>query len=486
MAMSKSSSPRAKARELHDKFSNLLLDHCDIDPHIIPESKWDSLIGKVETLLTGYTSEELQEAVLLKERRSNWLLLHNACVYKAPIQVVRLLLDNDRERKSIIHENTWGRLPIHCAVKEKNGANSQLPSSPLQTEVVRLLLDSDKPNLSLMVRDIDGYLPIHHACENAAPLELIQILVEKQKKSIFEKDRGGWLPIHHALWNGASVQVIRFLLDNDTEKTNLHEKEENGRLPIHLACSRLAPLVVVKLLLENDEEKTSIFEEDNGGKLPIHHAAFRGASARVMQLLLEYDNGNQSLFRKTNLGSLPIQEAIEGDAPINSIRFLLRVMLGGRIQQLGLQRWREGVEQLIDIMSEDDEWGEKSRKMQQIFQRLWTYEKMERVSLLELGIWKISCLNWGLNFSSMEEMQATIHTQAGDFFDPAQYKEDHRINGGSGKILPLVVPFLDSSDETLPNLFVPNDNHDEFSDYNYSDQGGASDSERSDDEDPYL
>jgi ankyrin repeat protein len=212
------------------------------------------------------------------------------------------------------------------------------------------------------------------------------------------------MPIHCACISGVTVEVIQLLLDSDTDKRMILEKGWYGRLALHFACSCNAPAEVIQLLLDSDTEKKSIIEKDNGRNLPIHFACEAGA--------------------------------------VEAIQVLLQASIRGRIDQLGLGQWKMDVEELVNAMTEE---GSKE-KVQEIYERLSKYEEMELISLLELAIWRTSCLNGGgikRKFDSMREIEDLLATD--EAFHLAEYRRERRIKSGAGAIIHGVRQFLETS-----------------------------------------
>jgi hypothetical protein len=67
------------------------------------------------------------------------------------------------------------------------------------------------------------------------------------------------------------------------------------------------------------------------------------------------------------------------------------------------------------------------------------YEKMEAISLLEMGLWKANIVADGC-FNSMIEMRE--YPILDENFDPNEYAMTKRITCGSAVIIPLVINFL--------------------------------------------
>jgi len=73
-------------------------------------------------------------------------------------------------------------------------------------------------------------------------------------------------------------------------------------------------------------------------------------------------------------------------------------------------------------------------------QTLQKYEKMERLSLLELAVWKASLMS-DPYFKTMDDLDAYWTLERG--FDPVAYKNDRRVTSGITVIIQSVLPFLE-------------------------------------------
>jgi hypothetical protein len=244
------------------------------------------------------------------------------------------------------------------------------------------------------------------------------------------------------------LEVIQLLLDSDTTKESIFEKNVYGQVPIHSACSsRHTPVEVIQLLLDSDSDKRTILQKGYTGQLPIHSACDNGAHVEVIRVLLDSDTTKESIFEKDYGGRLPIQVASERGASLDVIQYLLRASVCDQIERLGLERWKIDLEELITSMTEDD----SERQVQQIYKRLSKYEKMERISLLELAIWKTSCLNAGsTKFDSMRAMEDYLLARD-EAFDPSEYKREYQIKSGADAIIQGVLPFLEECESQLCN-----------------------------------
>ncbi len=176
-------------------------------------------------LISQYSQEDFETAVLLTYDDSKRLPLHLACDKNAPLSILKSLLDADVEKVAIREADRWGDLPLHTACSRK------------QTEVVKLLVDSDSTKQTLYTKADNGSLPLHTAARYNAPASVINLLLDsvESRKTLLETDAFGQLPLHAACRNGASPDVVGLLLDFDSENEAVMIGDNVGRLPIHLA-----------------------------------------------------------------------------------------------------------------------------------------------------------------------------------------------------------------------------------------------------------
>ncbi len=66
-------------------------------------------------IISRYSFQALQAAVLMTYDESKRLPIHLACDKNAPIEVLRCFLDADKDKVSIRVSDKWGDLPLHTA-----------------------------------------------------------------------------------------------------------------------------------------------------------------------------------------------------------------------------------------------------------------------------------------------------------------------------------------------------------------------------------
>lgn len=115
-------------------------------------------------------------------------------------------------------------------------------------------------------------------------------------------------------------------------------------------------------------------------------------------------------------------------------------MICRRIELKGLLLWKADIKSFIKSMNVHERDVDVRYKLDEIEKVLEAF--MERATLLELSIWKASCLGFSDDgFHSMQEiidLGDTLHD-----FDPDEYKRDAHIKSGAEIIIPRVMSFLE-------------------------------------------
>jgi len=232
------SSLRTELDILLDKFR--IDTTIEIEPELALEVR-QALQDEFVVLLSKYTPETLQKAVLLSHDESKRLPIHLACDKNAPISILTALLNADVAKESIRIPDYWGDLPLHTACARH------------QTEVVKLLLDSDGTKRTLYTKADNGSLPIHTAVRYGAPASVVKLLIEGGNEStLFERGFFDMLPLHAACRIGTTPDVVDLLLRWDPSKQSVMEEDNAERIPIHLAILHTVQqqVEVVEVLLK--------------------------------------------------------------------------------------------------------------------------------------------------------------------------------------------------------------------------------------------
>jgi hypothetical protein len=301
-------------------------------------------------------------------------------------------------------------------------------------------------------------LPIHLAYDNNAPVSIIRTLLDAElhNLTILKADKWGDLPIHTACSRN-HLEVIQLLLEADVKKETLHVKDVHESLPLHMAARYKAPKQVIQLLLENDPEHKTLFVEGIYGQYPLTVACRGNASAEVLQVLLDYDDDKKSVLNVDRTGRLPIHVYMLRNRDRDCIKLLLEGMICGRIQRVGLDKWKGEFRTMLACMKNTYERDFSTRdKLDMIadeIQRL-----VHRAVLLELAVWKSSCVLGARSFLKQHDasIDASISMPIKEIVkaaknmaeDPSRFSEvaftkERHVKSGAEAIIPGVLSFLE-------------------------------------------
>ena len=137
---------------------------------------------------------------------------------------------------------------------------------------------------------------------------------------------------------------------------------------------------------------------------------------------------HQSLLQQQLRVSRSLQQQQERASRCNEVE---SEILNG-VAVLGLPRWRHAVKsRLFDFIYYNQ--GTKGG----IFKAFQRYLLMERLSLLELAVWKASLLLDGLTMQDLHHQWAMDER-----FDPAGFAREYRVVSGVAVIVPNVMAYL--------------------------------------------
>ena len=128
---------------------------------------------------------------------------------------------------------------------------------------------------------------IHYAVKYHAPRNVLEKILEIDKKSISKRGKHGQTVLHDAIRVGSTKEDVEYLMKKESgdergrgEKpsTLLEAADDDGLMPIHMAaaCRRFE---LVKLLIKKGEEKKTPLnlreqEDSNDGWIPLHWACY--------------------------------------------------------------------------------------------------------------------------------------------------------------------------------------------------------------------
>lgn len=189
--------------------------------------------------------------------------LHWACKYNSSLEVIQYLVDEGQRyfQESDDYDETlinamYEFISMKCHQDQTcihkvcaNGPNASLG-------VLKILLDGcDDPRI-LLGSDKKKKLPLHTACQENAPLDVIQYLVSLDitKESLKHEDCDGKVPLHLSCVHGGSMEVVTFL-------ANVGGKETIQSIPY-----RVRRLTHRGVLLSYKSYATSSSSSSTGGK----------------------------------------------------------------------------------------------------------------------------------------------------------------------------------------------------------------------------
>eukprot|EP00557_Chaetoceros_sp_GSL56_P004708 CAMPEP_0176505912 /NCGR_PEP_ID=MMETSP0200_2-20121128/16757_1 /TAXON_ID=947934 /ORGANISM="Chaetoceros sp., Strain GSL56" /LENGTH=872 /DNA_ID=CAMNT_0017905517 /DNA_START=416 /DNA_END=3031 /DNA_ORIENTATION=- len=113
-------------------------------------------------------------------------------------------------------------------------------------------------------------LPIHLACSKAAPMDVVESLLNAYPEGCLAKDGSGSHPLHLACEKALGLDIVNLLLKQSRKAARI--KDEIGRLPLHLACASGANSEVVKALV--DAYPQSCYMKDYNGHTAFTYADY--------------------------------------------------------------------------------------------------------------------------------------------------------------------------------------------------------------------
>jgi ankyrin repeat protein len=179
--------------------------------------------------------------------------------------------------------------------------------------------DADVPGLDEV---FGGKLALHVACENGAPVTVVEKLMAAVPDSTsVPAEPCGRLPLHFAVGAGvaAPTECVELLLKEFGSQGGL-AVDENGRTPLHLACTNaeLCLPEAFDLLLTYAPAATAAV--DRRGCTPLHLAAGDGTITQVQRLLAA---APQAVDTADGTNKLPIHWAAMKESPTQVTELLL-------------------------------------------------------------------------------------------------------------------------------------------------------------------
>lgn len=233
-------------------------------------------------------------------------------------------------------------------------------------------------------------LPIHKICyyqaHNLIDTTEVRLkqAIQEQHATGFAADEFGMTPLHIlSISAKPDIRLFKIILKEYPE--NLVAKDRWGNMPITYACDAYAPTEIIRLLLDTHSRVVTT-ESMNWKRLTM----------------LAYDNCSQE-----------------------ATRCVVRSSISHRMSFLGLQQWKDEINNIVDEISDGMDFGRFRKLTERLQSTLELYELKERLSLLELAIWDA-------------QLQRELVPSKAD----AKHRSDCRIVSGVEIIVPYVLSFL--------------------------------------------
>jgi len=166
------------------------------------------------------------------------------------------------------------------STNSSSGTNETLQ---VELPVGKLTTDQFRALLRALPLDNDGTTAFHVACRTAAPVEILELLLQEYPGAMQIADNSGCFPLHCACQaRTPSLAVLQFLLQQDPAA--VRACDNTGSLPLHHLCGSKPPDDIVDFLLAANEGSISV--RANNGYLPLMVACRSRASHSVVGTLL--------------------------------------------------------------------------------------------------------------------------------------------------------------------------------------------------------
>jgi hypothetical protein len=303
-------------------------------------------------------------------------------------------------------------------------------------DAIRRIL-TPKPNLFSTFSLVDnqrqdcfGMTPLHIlACSSKQSIQLYDLLIQKDPLDLITKDKWGDLPIHYAYMTEAPMEIVEFLLNSQKRAFPDHCME--WEIIIGKLCVNHTSLESIELILESQK---SVFPEQKiNMKLLLQNSYqfWKTVPLSIIRLLIQHQETTfpeqrlvwKRLFRRLKRTAHTLQ-----DLCVLKIQFLVHKSIGQRLKLLGLQEWQKDVEYEIHELPQQYNVAEKKKYMDRILSKLAKYEQREIAALLELVLWKVK----------LQEEEELAHSH--------ETRRDERrlcqVNCKADVVISNVLPFL--------------------------------------------
>jgi len=244
-----------------------------------------------------------------------------------------------------ILQHRFDDLPIHKICYYQSYYDNETTMKSIKQEIESLKTLGKQ-------RDCFGMTPLHIlACSTKQNVDMFRLLIDEYPEALIMKDRWNGIPLLYAFWCSAPTEVLDLLVDS--YKTLHPEYKFDWKGMLLVLIGRDVRLPNIKKLVSTQ------------------HNSFPEQKYDMQGIVLEMVAHDTKTKRYT---------------PLIFFRYLLRMSITKRLDALGVNRFREDLEDRIDEVRIE---GGREEDTYALYDKLATYElAKETSSILELALWK--------------------------------------------------------------------------------------------------
>ena len=244
-----------------------------------------------------------------------------------------------------ILQHRFDDLPIHKICYYQSYYNNETTMKSIKREIKSLHTPGKQ-------QDCFGMTPLHIlACSTKQNVDMYRLLIDEYPEALIKKDKWDGIPLLYAFWCSAPTEVLDLLVDS--YKTLHPEFKFDWKGMLLVLIGRDVRLPNIKKLVSTQ------------------HKSFPEQGYDMQGTVLEMVARDTKTKRYI---------------PLIFFRYLLRISITKRLDALGVNRFREDLEDRIDEVRRE---GGREEDTYALYDRLATYElAKEASSVLELALWK--------------------------------------------------------------------------------------------------
>jgi len=138
---------------------------------------------------------------------------------------------------------------------------------------MRVETNPNEASVAIYLGEKIQILPLHEACRIGAPLDIIKVLVNENRKALRTEGQFGYLPLHFACTCKMSLEAIQLLVE--LYPIAIRTPDAKGKYPLHIACQYGQSTPTIRFLVQSNPGTVYLRDVDN--KRPGDHAKITNA-----------------------------------------------------------------------------------------------------------------------------------------------------------------------------------------------------------------